>query len=83
MSPNWPLDNFGPGVYAPDGVAYPLEKASPLGPMNPFTGLLENPDGTKSFPDGTMVDAPNTWIMTESDISIPEDEYKEEQTMAE
>jgi hypothetical protein len=51
--------------------------------MNEFTGLLENPDGTTSFPDGTMVDAPNTWVMTDANVQIPEDEYKEEMTIAE
>lgn len=79
----WPIDNFGPGVYAPDGVPYPLQKVSPLGKFNEFTGLLDNPDGTTSFPDGTMVDAPNTWLMTEDNVDIPIDEYKDELTMAE
>jgi hypothetical protein len=83
MSKDWPLDNFPSGVYAPNGFAYPLQKVSPLGKMNEFTGLLENPDGTTSFPDGTMVDAPNTWLMTEENVQIPIDEYKEENTMAE
>jgi hypothetical protein len=79
---NWPLDRFADGLYAPEGVPYPLRKATELGPMNKFTGLLDNPDGTKSFPDGTMVDAPNTWLMTEDNV-VPVDEYKNELTMAE
>lgn len=83
LSKDWPIDNFPSGIYAPDGVPYPLQKVSPLGKMNEFTGLLENPDGTTSFPDGTMVDAPNTWVMTDANVQIPEDEYKEELTIAE
>jgi hypothetical protein len=83
LSKDWPIDNFPSGIYAPEGVPYPLQKVSPLGKMNEFTGLLENPDGTTSFPDGTMVDAPNTWVMTDANVQIPEDEYKEELTIAE
>lgn len=51
--------------------------------MNEFTGLLENPDGTTSFPDGTMVDAPNTWVMTSDNVVVPEDEYQNELTLEE
>jgi hypothetical protein len=79
---DWPIDNFPNGLYAPDGVPYPLVKAKELGELNPFTGLLDNPDGTTSFPDGTIVDAPNTWVML-SDNVVPVDEYKNEMTLAE
>jgi len=76
----WPLDKFPPGLYAPNGVPYPLKVAKELGPLNEFTGLLDNPDGTHSFPDGTIVDAPNTWVMTDDNVS---DAYADELTMEE
>jgi hypothetical protein len=82
MDSNWPLDRFPDGLYAPEGVPYPLKKATKLGPFNKWTGLHDNPDGTKSFPDGTIVDAPNTWLMTDDDV-VPVDDYKEELSMAE
>jgi hypothetical protein len=77
---DWPIDNFPPGLYAPDGIPYPNIRAKVLGPLNPFSGLLNNPDGTVSFPDGTIVDAPNTWVMLGDDVS---NDFTEELTMAE
>lgn len=66
----WPLDGFAPGLYAPNGLPYPNERAKDSGKVfNEFTGLLENPDGTSSFADGAVVDAPNTWVMTSDDVS--------------
>jgi hypothetical protein len=79
---DWPIDNFPPGLYAPNGLPYPNVRAAVIGPFNEFSGLHENPDGTRSFPDGAIVDAPNTWLMTDDNV-VPVDDYSEELTMAE
>ena len=79
---DWPIDNFPPGIYAPDGVTYPNRMAKVLGKLNEFSGLLDNPDGSKSFPDGTIIDAPNTWVMLGDDVSFANN-YMDELTMAE
>ena len=78
----WPPNRFEDGLYAPNGVPYPLKKASDLGELNPFTGLHDNPDGTASFTDGTIVEAPNTWVMLDDSVVV-QDTENDFTTMAE